>query len=53
MIGAVNTRGWLYAMARLTGDVSAVRRGRVGRRVKNKILGRVLGRAGFWRFIWR
>jgi hypothetical protein len=25
-------RGWLYLVARLMGDVSAVKRGRVGRR---------------------
>ena len=26
---------------------------RIGRRAKNKILGRALGRSGFWRTLWR
>jgi hypothetical protein len=37
-------RGNLYALAWLMGDVNAVRRGRVGRPLVNKALGRMLVR---------
>jgi hypothetical protein len=40
----MSLRGNLYALARLMGDVNAVRRGRVGRRLVNKALGRALVR---------
>jgi hypothetical protein len=40
----MSLRGNLYALARLMGDVNAVRRGRVGRRLVNKALGRTLVR---------
>lgn len=44
----MSTRGWLYAIAKLMGDVNAVKRGRVtrriGRRVAGKVTGRFLGR---------
>lgn len=39
------TRGLLYGVARILGDVNAVRRGRTGQRVANRALGRVAGRA--------
>lgn len=39
-----STRGFLYALARLLGDVNAVRRGRVGRRIGRRVVGRVTGR---------
>lgn len=39
-----STRGFLYALARLLGDVNAVRRGRVGRRIGRRVTGRGLGR---------
>lgn len=38
------TRGLLYGVAQLLGDVNAVRRGRIGQRVANRALGRVAGR---------
>jgi hypothetical protein len=38
------TRGLLYGLARLLGDVQAVRRGRVGRRIGRRIVGRITGR---------
>lgn len=42
-------RGLLYVMARLLGDVNAVKRGRVGRRVGRRLVGRAAGR-GLGRF---
>ncbi len=45
----------LYTAARLANDVSTVASGnphRIARRAKNRILGRVLGRAGLWRLLW-
>jgi len=37
-------RSLLYKLARLLGDVNAVKRGRVGRRVGRRAAGRGLGR---------
>jgi hypothetical protein len=39
------TRSLLYLLARLLGDVIAVRRGRVGRRIARRMAGRAVGRA--------
>ena len=47
---------WLFRLARLSADTRAVasgKPGRIGRRAKNKLLGRLLGRGGFWRRLWR
>jgi hypothetical protein len=38
------TRSQLYLLARLLGDVQAVRTGRVGKRVGRRIVGRATGR---------
>ena len=38
------TRGFLYWLARLLGDVNAVKKGKVGRRVGRRIAGKVSGR---------
>ena len=38
------TRGWLYLVAKLLGDVNAVQKGRVGRRVARRIAGKATGR---------
>jgi ubiquinone biosynthesis protein UbiJ len=38
------TRGTLYKLARILGDVQAVRTGRVGRRVGRRVAGRLTGR---------
>lgn len=38
------SRGMLYKLARILGDVQAVRTGRVGRRVGRRVVGRVTGR---------
>ena len=37
-------RSFLYLLARLLGDVQAVRRGRVGRRIARRGAGRITGR---------
>jgi hypothetical protein len=39
------TRGWLYRLARILGDVQAVQRGRVGQRIGRRTAGRATGRA--------
>jgi hypothetical protein len=51
--------GMLYRAARVSRDVRAVERTvetgdptYVARRVKNRIVGRALGRAGVWRRLW-
>jgi hypothetical protein len=47
---------FLFRLARLSADAKALSSGgpkRIGRRAKNKLLGRALGRAGFWRRLWR
>jgi len=38
------TRGFLYTLARLLGDISAVKKGRVGKRVGRRVVGRKAGR---------
>ena len=46
----------LYRAARILGDMQAVVSGnpkRITRRAKNNLVGRALGRAGAWRFLWR
>ncbi|HKN66727.1 MAG TPA: hypothetical protein VJW73_10640 [Gemmatimonadaceae bacterium] len=52
----LSLRDNLYRSARVLGDLQAVSSGnpkRIGRRAKNKLVGRVLGRSGLWRFLWR
>lgn len=41
----MSTRSLLYRLARLLGDVNAVKKGRVGRRVGRRAAGRTAGRA--------
>jgi hypothetical protein len=38
------TRGWLYLIAKLLGDVNAVKKGRVGKRVARRLAGKATGR---------
>ena len=47
---------FLYRAARTANDVEAITSGnpkRVERRLKNKLVGRLLGKAGIWRRLWR
>jgi len=51
----LNVTGFLYRAARLSNDMGTIASGkpsRIARRAKNKILGRILARLGFWRFLW-
>ena len=46
----------LFRAARVADDVEAVASGnpkRMARRAKNVAVGRALGRAGFWRSLWK
>jgi hypothetical protein len=43
----------LYKAARLSASGRAVRKGYAGRRAKNILVGRALGRAGVWRRLWK
>lgn len=38
------TRGLLYMLARILGDINAVQKGRVSRRVGRRVTGRLTGR---------
>jgi len=44
MMSINRTRGTLYKLARVLGDIQAVRTGRVGKRVGRRIVGRATGR---------
>lgn len=47
---------FLFRAARLSATVSAVTSGkprRIKRRAKNIVVGRVLRRIGFWRWLWK
>lgn len=37
-------RSALYTTAKVLGDVSAVKEGKVGKRVKNRVLGKITGK---------
>jgi len=41
-------RGFLYWLARLLGDVNAIKRGSVGKRIARRAAGKLTGR-GLWR----
>jgi len=45
--------GALYKAARLSATGRSIRTGHAGRRAKNVLVGRALGRAGFWRRLWK
>ncbi len=47
-------RSFFYLLARLLGDLNALSTpAKTRRRVKNKIVGRALGKAGFWSWLWK
>lgn len=39
------TRGFLYTLAKILGDVNAVKKGTVGKRVARRVAGRTTGKA--------
>ena len=43
-MNTTKTRGLLYLIARLLGDVNAVEKGRVGKRIARRAAGKVTGR---------
>ncbi len=43
----------LYRAARLSATGRSIRTGHAGRRAKNIVVGRALGRAGVWRRLWK
>ena len=46
----------LFRTARRVDDIEGLASGnprRIERRVKNKLVGRVIGRGGFWRWLWK
>ena len=49
-------RASLYKLARNVNTISALASGdprRIRRRVKNIVVGRALGKIGFWRWLWK
>jgi len=45
-----------FRSARRVDDLETLASGnpkRIERRVKNKLVGRVMGRGGFWRWLWK
>lgn len=38
------TRGFLYWLAKMLGDVNAVKKGKVGKRIGRRVAGKVTGR---------
>lgn len=43
----------LYKAARISASGRAARKGYAGRRAKNVVVGKALGRAGVWRKLWK
>ncbi|MBN2457250.1 MAG: hypothetical protein JXB29_12060 [Sedimentisphaerales bacterium] len=39
------TRGFLYRLARLLGDINAAKKGKVGKRIGRRTVGKATGRA--------
>jgi hypothetical protein len=52
-MGRRTLTGSLYRAARLSATRRSIRTGHAGRRAKNVAVGRALGRAGFWRSLWK
>jgi hypothetical protein len=49
----LSTTSKLFKAARVSASARAVSQGKVPRRAKNVAVGRTLGRAGFWRALWK
>lgn len=43
----------IYRAARISATGRAIHAGHSGRRAKNVIVGRALGRAGLWQWLWK
>lgn len=46
----------VYRLSRFLNDMETLMSGnprRIARRAKNKVVGRALARAGFWRWLWK
>jgi hypothetical protein len=43
----------LYRAARVSATARSIRTGHGGRRAKNIVTGRLLAKAGVWRWLWR
>ena len=43
------TRSFAYAVARALGDYNAIRRGKIGKRLVNRLIGRTLVSRLWWR----
>ena len=41
-------RSLLYFLARLLGDVGAISKGRIGKRIQRRLIGRIVGK-GLWK----
>jgi len=39
-----SSRGWLYKLAKLLGDVNAVKKGKVGKRIARRAAGKAAGK---------
>ena len=52
-MGRRTLTGSLYRAARLSATGRSIRTGHASRRAKNLTVGRLLGRAGAWRRLWR
>jgi hypothetical protein len=55
-VSDVMAAGGAYRLARLLNDLGTLfsaKPERIARRAKNKVLGRALGRVGFWRRLWK
>lgn len=43
-MGINKTRGFLYSLARILGDVNAVKKGKVGKRIGRRVAGKATGK---------
>jgi hypothetical protein len=44
-MGSINkTRGLLYLLARILGDINAIQKGKAGKRIARRMVGKITGR---------